>query len=120
MNKYVTLALLSCLFAIVAAGCVKVDTPPQLEIQVLDAKGNPVSGAVAGLFESEQEWVRLTNPVQPWRRTGADGKVLFADLHEVTYFFYVRFNGTDNSLGEISLAEPLQRNRKHHIIVMIR
>src|SRR5450759_2523557 len=88
--------------AFVHYGCSKVDTLPQLEIQVLDEKGANISGAYVALFDSADEWNKRINPMQVWRQTDLNGKVVFVDLKEITYYFYVRFDGKDNSVGEVS------------------
>jgi hypothetical protein len=101
-------------------GCVKVDTLPQLEIGVRDGNGSPVSGAYVALFSNLDDWTSRTNPVQVWRRTDVTGKVIFTDLQEIPYYFYIRIDGKDNSLDEISTGEPLRRNQMEHITVHIR
>ena len=106
--------------AFVHYGCSKVDTLPQLEIQVLDEKGANISGAYVALFDNADEWNSRINPVQVWRQTDSNGKVVFVDLKEITYYFYIRFDGQDNSVGEVSTKEPLQLNQRNKIVVHIR
>lgn len=101
-------------------GCSKVDTLPQLEIKVLDEKGANITGAYVALFDSADEWNKRINPVQVWRQTDSNGKVVFVDLKEITYYFYVRFDGMDNSVGEVSTMEPLQLNQRNQIVVYVR
>lgn len=101
-------------------GCFKADTLPQLEIQVVDESGTVIAGAYVGLFENSDEWAARENPLQVWRRSDSSGKVLFVDLKEIPYFIYVRFEGKDNSLNEISTPEPLQVNQRERITVHIR
>jgi hypothetical protein len=119
-KRFFISALLAICLASGLAGCFKVDTLPQLEILVLDETGAIVSGADVALFDSIDEWNKRENPVQVWRRTGIDGKVVFVDLKEITYYVYVRFDGKDNSLGEISTAAPLQVNYKNKIVIKVR
>ncbi|TSA34413.1 MAG: carboxypeptidase regulatory-like domain-containing protein [Porphyromonadaceae bacterium] len=106
--------------AFVLYSCTKVDTLPQLEIQVLDENGANISGAYVALFDSADEWNNRINPIQVWRRTDSDGKVVFVDLKEITYYVYVRFDGKDNSVGEVSTSEPLQVNQRNKIVVHVR
>jgi len=101
-------------------GCGKMDTLPQLVISVYNENGELVKGAFVALFDSPEEWYNRNNPVQVWRRTGDDGKVIFVDLKEITYYFYARFDGKDNSVGEISTQEPLQMNQRTIISVHIK
>lgn len=101
-------------------GCVQVDTLPQLEIQVMDESGANVSGAYVALFDSADEWNKRENPVQVWRQTGSDGKVVFVDLKEISYYIYVRYDKKDNSLDEVSTLESLRMNQRDQIIIHIR
>jgi hypothetical protein len=94
-NLYLYLAII---VAMALTGCARVDTLPQLEIVVLDETGKPVAGAYVGLFDSAEEWKKLANPVQTWRQTGIDGRVVFVDLRESDYYFYVRSADKDNSI----------------------
>ncbi len=119
-RKSYILLLLALTLAFLSPGCLKVDTMPQLEIQVLDESGGTVSGAYVGLFESQEEWINRDNPAQVWRKTSADGKVLFVDLKEVRYYIYVRFDGKDNSLDEFSTFVSLSVNKRHTMTVHIR
>ena len=105
---------------LVLGGCIKVDTPAQLEISVLDETGAGVSGAYVALFDSYEEWNSRENPVQAWRQTDSAGKVIFVDLKEITYYIYARIDGKDNSIGEISTVEHLQVNRRDKIVVHVR
>ncbi len=120
IRKILLLASVLMGLILLADGCIKVDTLPQLEILVLDEKGDEVEAAYVALFDSEAEWNKRENPVQVWRQTDADGKVLFVDLKEITYFVYVRFDGKDNSVEEVSTTEPLALNQRNKIIIHIR
>jgi hypothetical protein len=108
-----------CMLFLLLMGCEKPDNLPQLEIQVLNESDTPVAGAYAALFESYEEWLARENPVQVWRRSGSDGKILFTDLEEKRYFFYIRFSESDNSMNTISLTEPLKINTRTEITVYI-
>jgi hypothetical protein len=102
------------------SGCIKYDTPPQLEVIVLDANESKVTGAYVTLFENEAEWEKRINPVQVWRRTDNEGAVLFNDLQENKYYIYARFDGMDNSFNEYSTVEPLVVNQVRSVIIHIR
>jgi hypothetical protein len=119
-RKNIILLVASILLVFTLHGCVKVDTLPQLEIIVLDENGTKISGASAALFSSLDEWNKRINPVQVWRKTDADGKVLFIDLDEIKYFVYVRYDGKDNSLTEVSTEEALTINQRNSITIHIR
>ena len=119
-RKFCILGSMVLVLALVFDGCIKVDTPAQLEISVIDDTGAGASGAYVALFDSYEEWNNRANPVQVWRQTDSAGKVVFVDLKEITYFIYARIDGKDNSIGEISIVEPLQVNRRDQIVVHVR
>ncbi|HBB92224.1 MAG TPA: hypothetical protein DC042_11025 [Bacteroidales bacterium] len=102
------------------AACEKPDNLPQLEIRILDINEQPVAGAFSALFETYEDWLARKDPVQVWRRSDSGGKILFTDLEEKIYFIYVRNSEADNSLDEISLAEPLKINYKTEVTIHIR
>jgi hypothetical protein len=119
-NKLYIISSLALVFAFAIAGCTKFETLPQLEIQVVDESGSKIKGAYVALFNSTVDWAGRSNPVQVWRMTDSDGKVLFVDLQEIEYYVYVRFDGKDNSLDDISTFEPLTVNKRKVMTVHIR
>jgi hypothetical protein len=120
INKFPK-SILVALFLIGAlAGCAGFDNLPQLEIQVLDESGKQVPGAYVGLFTSETEWNKRENPRQAWRVTDSAGKVIFADLEEIPYYIYVRFEAKDNSSDEVIVTEPLRVNHRTQVVIHIR
>ena len=114
------LASIALMFALMIQGCAKFETLPQLEIQVVDENGAKVPGAYVALFNSADEWAWRSNPLQVWRKTDAEGKVLFVDLREIEYFVYVRFDGKDNSMDEISTNAALALNTRKVITIHVR
>ena len=119
-RRFLIFASFAICLALMLQGCVKVDSLPQLEILVVDETGACVSGAYVSLFDSSEEWSSRKNPVQVWRRTDSDGKVVFVDLKEITYYIYARFDGKDNSVGEVFTAEALQVNQRSMTVIRIR
>ena len=100
--------------------CSKIDSLPQLEITVLSESGNPVPGIPVAIFEDQREWSMLENPVQAWRETDQEGKVLFTDLMEMEYYFYAD-GGSLNNLGDkIRIMERLKLNEKRKITIVIK
>lgn len=101
------------------SSCSKIDTLPQLELTVVNSTGQPVPGAIVGLFDQLDEWSMLENPVQVWRETDNKGKVLFIDLKEEIYYFYANSDTLSNIGHEIKLKEPLRLNeiRKVELII---
>jgi hypothetical protein len=100
-------------------GCFKTDNAPQLEVVVLTLDNQPVEGAYVGLFVDFEDWLGRENPVQVWKQTGSDGRILFTDLEEQNYFIYARSNLMDNSSHEISTFAHLEINKKAVIRVHI-
>ncbi|MDD4644985.1 MAG: hypothetical protein PHY99_03255 [Bacteroidales bacterium] len=106
--------------AVIFCGCSKIDTLPQLEIMVVDENEAVVPGVTVGLFDNEVAWTKRENPVQVWRQTGIEGKVVFTDLKEVSYYIYARLEEKDNSMDEILTTEQLRLNQKNKIVIHIR
>jgi hypothetical protein len=119
-RKNILLLLAAIIVVFTFHGCVKIDTLPQLEVNVLDENGTKISGANVAIFTSLDEWNKRINPVQVWRKTDTGGKVLFIDLDEIKYFIYVRYDGKDNSLTEVSTEEALTINQRDRITIHIR
>ena len=118
-NLYIIVAI-ALIAGLLNTGCIKIETLPQLEIQVVDETGAIVSGASVALFDSSDEWNKRINPVQVWRQTDTSGKVLFVDLKEIKYFVYVRYDGKDNSVDEVSTDVALEVNTKKVMTIHIR
>lgn len=119
MIKLIRHGLILLLAGAVLSGCFNTDNPPQLEIIVLDQQKQPVSGAFVGIFDNLDDWLSRENPVQVWKQTGYDGRVLFTDLDEKIYYIYVRSNLRDNSNYEISTTTELEINQKAIIRIHI-
>ena len=101
------------------SSCSKVDTPPGLELTIINKAGNKVPGVIVGLFDSLEEWSMRENPIQVWRETDEDGKVLFIDLKEKNYFFHADGEAVSNIGHEIQVMEPLQVNEIRKLTVTI-
>lgn len=114
------LGLAAFLLVFTFQGCLKTDNLPQLEVLVISESGIPAAGAYVALFDNLDEWNGREHPVQAWRTTDANGKVLFTDLKEMEYFVYVRLEGKDNSLSEISTGSTLVMNQRTKLVVHIR
>jgi len=93
------------------AACVKVDTPPALEITVIDQYNNAVSGALVAIFDSQEEWAMKENPVQAWKMTDANGKVMFVNLQEINYFIYAEKDNLNNIKNEIRISDIILNNQ---------
>lgn len=120
VRKFLLSGSMALCLTLVLSGCIKVDTLPQLEILVLDEKDAAIPGACVALFDNPDEWSKRENPVQVWRLTDSEGRVVFVDLNEITYYIYARFDGKDNSVGEISTAGAIQLNQKCMIVIHLK
>jgi len=93
------------------AACIKVDTPPALEITVIDQYNNAVSGALIAIFDSQEEWAMRENPVQAWKMTDTNGKVMFVNLQEINYFIYAEKDNLNNLKNEIRISDIILNNQ---------
>lgn len=91
--------------------CIKVDTPPSLEITVIDQYNNPVKEALVTIFDSQEEWAMRKNPLQAWKMTDDNGKVMFVNLLETNYFIYAEKDMLNNLKNEIKTADSLLKNQ---------
>ena len=101
------------------SGCAKIDTLPMLEITVIDGNGGDVEGALIGLSDDMDEWSMIENPVQAWKETDINGKVLFRDLKEEVYYFYADGDSLNNLGNEMMLKVPLKLNEIRKITITI-
>lgn len=106
-------------FLLLLSGCLKIDTPPALEIQVLDSFNNPVKNAVVGLFDNQEEWGMLENPIQVWRTTDQQGRVRFLNLLEKKYYIFAEKGALNNLKTEIVISDKLLRNELRLITIHI-
>lgn len=109
----------SLLVLLVSVSCIRVDTPPVLEIIVLDQFNNPVSEAVVGIFDDREQWGMLENPAQVWKSTDEDGSVLFTGLFEKHYYIYAEKDGENNLKNEMVTQIPLMMNEQRRLIIHI-
>lgn len=101
------------------AACMEVDTPPSLEVTVSDQFNNPVSGAAVALFADQEQWGMLENPVQVWKLTDEEGKVIFTNLFEQTYYIFAEKEARNNLKNEIKTPVPLMVNQRRLVIIHI-
>ncbi len=104
---------------LLVSSCIKIDVPPSLEILVVDEFNNPIDQALVGLFESVDEWGMKENPVQAWKKTQDDGKVIFVELLEMNYYVVVEKGKLNNLRNEIRTTEVLKDNRITTLVIHI-
>lgn len=95
-----------------------VEPNPQMLISVVSKYMVPVPGATIVLYNTEDELYLKENPITTVQ-TDPSGQVLFEDLEEQRYYFYVEKDGLDNS-GDISATwNPLLIGQKSELVVKI-
>jgi hypothetical protein len=105
-------------------GCTKkeyieIDRAPQLEITVIDTSNNSVEGATVKLYNSEEGFYLNENPIKK-SVTDKMGKVLFKELTEIIYYFYVEKGELNNYYEVVTFSEPLRKNEIRTITCVIR
>lgn len=116
LNIFAILALVLFLFS-----CTEkeyIDAAPQLLFTVVADNLVFVEGASVSLFNSQEDWENHSNVVASLQTDGK-GQVLFENLDEQIYYFYIE-KGDLNNLADIAaLSEPLQIGRKSELFVKI-
>ncbi len=114
------LSVLSLLFVVLTmATCIKVDTPPALEVTILDSFDNTAGQVLVGIFDSQVEWAMGENPIQAWKMTDSNGKVMFANLKEKSYFIYAEKDNLNNLKNEIGTKTGLNINEIRSLLIHI-
>lgn len=109
------------IFMLIFIGCEKkeyVDVAPQLKINVIDEIGNKVEDATVKLYETEQDWLDSTNVIRT-KTTNNDGVVLFKNLEEKIYYFFVSKDNLNNKMTIATHENTLKKNecRTFNVIV---
>ena len=107
------------LMLVTVAACVRIDTPPSLEITIVDSFNNVVSEALVALFDSQEEWALRENPIQVWKITDSFGEVQFLNLQEKNYFIYAEKGNLNNLTTEITTSSKLINNQIRLLIIHI-
>jgi len=100
----------SLIFLLITASCKKTemrDLPPQLKLLVSDIDQNPVNGASADLYLTIEDFMENTNSIMS-DTTDNEGIVIFTELEELHYFFYVEKSGKSNFFGVASTSSTLE------------
>ena len=116
LNIFAILALVLFLFS-----CTEkeyIDADPQLLFTVVADNLVFVEGASVSLFNSQEDWENHSNVVASLQTDGK-GQVLFENLDEQIYYFFIE-KGDLNNLADIAaLSAPLQIGRKSELFVKI-
>jgi hypothetical protein len=93
-------------------GCGKtnyIDNKPKLKIQVLDLEDELVENAIVSLYNSKIDWTNKTNTIAQLP-TNENGIVLFEELDEKQYFFFVEKESLTNIFDIYTHETPLEIN----------
>lgn len=110
------LALVISLFS-----CTKeeyVQPTPQLQIQVISKYLVPVQGASVTLYNTEDNLYHQVEPIKNLQ-TNEVGQVLFEDLEEQRYYFFVEKDGLNNTSDVASTKNPVQSGQRFEVVVKI-
>lgn len=116
LNIFAILALVLFLFS-----CTEkeyIDAAPQLLFTVVADNLVFVEGASVSLFNSQEDWENHSNVVASLQTDG-NGQVLFENLDEQIYYFYIEKGDLNNLADVAALSEPLQIGRKSELFVKI-
>ncbi len=116
LNIFAILALVLFLFS-----CTEkeyIDADPQLLFTVVADNLVFVEDASVSLFNSQEDWESHSNVVASLQ-TDEKGQVLFENLDEQIYYFYVEKDDLNNLADIAALSEPLQIGRKSELFVKI-
>jgi len=108
--KVMNVFLITFLFFALTISCKKteyVKMKPQLKIIVNDASNKPVANASVDLYKSMADFQNHTSPIVS-STTDANGLVLFSDLEEINYYFFVEANEKSNYFGISATSKPLE------------
>ena len=116
--------ILSLLFGVLLSNCAKteyieVDVKPKLEILVTNSENIPIIDAIVTLYKSEEDFSSEQNAIES-SKTNTDGKILFQELDERVYFFYINKGELNNYYEVVTFSEPLSKNEKRTISSIIR
>jgi hypothetical protein len=91
---------------------------PQLQIQVISKYLVPVQGANVTLYNTEANLYNQVDPVKNLQ-TNQAGQVLFEDLEEQRYYFYVEKDELDNTSDVAATKNALETGQRFEVVVKI-
>ena len=117
--KKSTLILMIFICLAVLISCVKDIPPTSLELAIVDNSGNVVSGAAVRLYSSQADWNDDTNQIGATGYSDASGTVVFTDLSNIKYYWYVEKDCKNNANGTITTASALPAEVNNLVNVVI-
>lgn len=119
MKKLNNIALLALVLFLLS--CTKeeyVKPAPQLQISVISKYLTPVDGASVTLYNTEDDLNRHSNPISTLQSDQA-GQVLFENLEEQRYYFYVEKDGLNNTSDVASTKNAIETGQRFEVVVKI-
>lgn len=95
-----------------------VQPAPQLQIQVISKYLVPVQGANVTLYNTEDNLYLQVDPIKNLQ-TDQAGQVLFEDLEEQRYYFFVEKDSLNNTSDVASTKNPIQTGQRFEVVVKI-
>ncbi len=108
-TKHMMSILLCCVMGFTACKKEIIDTPPQLQLHVFNEAGNSVSNANVSLYLSEEDWENKSGTITTAITTN-EGTVLFENLEEQVYYFWVEKGELNNNYTIAATGKPLAIN----------
>jgi hypothetical protein len=102
-------------------GCTKEEyvlPTPQLQINVISKYLTPVPEASVTLYRNENDLRIKQDPISTLQ-TDPSGQVLFENLGEQRYFFYIEKDGLDNSGDVAATKDTIQTGQRFEVVVKI-
>ncbi len=91
---------------------------PQLQISVISRYLTPIEEASVTLYNTKDDLIRQADPIITLK-TDASGQVLFEDLEEQRYFFYVKKDELDNTSDVAATLNELETGQRVEVVVKI-
>lgn len=119
MEKIRILALLALILSFQACKKTETELPaPQLQINVISKFLVPVPDASVSLYATEDDWFLKQAAIQTLQ-TNASGAVLFENLGEQKYYFYVEKDGLDNTSDVAATKNALQTGQRFEVVTKL-
>lgn len=119
MKKLNNIALLALVLFLLS--CTKeeyVKPAPQLQISVISTYLTPVDGASVTIYNTQDDLNRHSNPISTLQ-SDQTGQVLFENLEEQRYYFYVEKDGLDNTSDVASTKNAIETGQRFEVVVKI-
>ena len=114
--------ILSFILLLTLFSCTKevfTDNNPQLKIITRDSENNLISNASVSLYINVDDWSKDEN-ILITKQTDINGEVLFEDLSEEIYYFYIEKEEKNNRYEIAKTENRIQINEITKVTVIIK